>query len=132
MTLDSSALLAILQDEPEKEEFIAHIEDATRVLVSAATVLETSMVLEGRRGIGAGLDLDQFLRKASVQVEPFDEDQLEVARSAFRRYGKGHHGAALNFGDCISYALAKCSGEPLLFKGDDFAATDVVSARRTR
>lgn len=87
------------------------------------------MVLEGRRGEDAGLDLDLFLLRASVETVPFDAEQLRLARTAFRRFGKGRHAAGLNFGDCAAYALAQWSGEPLLFKGDDFAATDVDRAR---
>lgn len=87
------------------------------------------MVLEGRRGDDAGSDLDMFLQRASIETIAVDEDQLLVARHAFRRYGKGRHAAGLNFGDCASYALAQWSGEPLLFKGSDFVATDVARAR---
>ena len=88
------------------------------------------MVLEGRKGDDAGSDLDQFLRKASVETVVFDDEQLAAARTAFRRFGKGRHPAGLNFGDCAAYALSQCSGEPLLFKGSDFAATDVSAARQ--
>lgn len=129
MTLDTSAVLAILQDEPERAEFVALIEQAPRRLISAASVLEAAMVLEGRRGDDAGADLDLFLRRGGVEVVPFDEEQLSWARRAFRVYGKGRHAAGLNFGDCAAYALAQCSGEPLLFKGADFSATDVAQVR---
>jgi ribonuclease VapC len=78
----------------------------------------------------AGFDLDLFLQRASIETVPFDQEQLMVARTALRRFGKGRHAAGLNFGDCVSYALAQCSGEPLLFKGTDFAATDVARARQ--
>ncbi len=125
MTLDTSAVLAILQDEPERSQFVSSIEQASRRLMSAVSVLEAAMVLEGRRGEDAGVDLDLFLLRASVETVPFDAEQLHLARSAFRRFGKGRHTAGLNFGDCAAYALAQCSGEPLLFKGTDFAATDV-------
>jgi ribonuclease VapC len=126
VTLDTSAVLAILQNEVERKEFIALIEQAPRRLISAASVLEAAMVLEGRRGDDAGFDLDLFLRRASIETVAFDEEQLAVARMAFRRFGKRRHRAGLNFGNCASYALAQCSGEPLLFKGTDFAATDVA------
>jgi len=129
MTLDTSAVLAVLQDEPERTEFVTLIEDAPRRVISAVSVLEAAMVLEGRRGEDAGSDLDRFLLKASIQTVAFDEDQLAVARMAFRRFGKGRHRAGLNFGDCAAYALAQWSGEPLLSKGTDFAATDVARVR---
>lgn len=106
MTLDTSAVLAVLQDEPERTEFVTLIEDAPRRVISAVSVLEAAMVLEGRRGEDAGSDLDRFLLKASIQTVAFDEDQLAVARMAFRRFGKGRHRAGLNFGDCAAYALA--------------------------
>jgi ribonuclease VapC len=125
MTLDTSAVLAVLQDEPERAEFVSLIEEAPRRLISAVSVLEAAMVLEGRRGDDAGTDLDLFLHRASVEMVPFDADQLIWARTAFRRFGKGRHAAGLNFWDCASYALAQWSGEPLLFKGTDFGATDV-------
>jgi ribonuclease VapC len=129
MTLDTSAVLAILQDEPERAEFVSLIEHSSRRLISAVSVLEAAMVLEGRRGDDAGADLDLFLQKASIETVAFDQEQLELARTAFRRYGKGRHPAGLNFGDCAAYALARWSGEPLLFKGDDFSVTDVERVR---
>lgn len=129
MTLHTSALLAILQDEPERAEFVSLIEKSPRRLISAVSLLEAAMVLEGRKGDDAGSDLDLFVRRASIETVPLDEEQLLAARMAFRRLGKGRHAAGLNFGDCASYALAQWSGEPLLFKGADLAATDVASAR---
>ena len=129
MTLDTSAVLAILQDEPERAEFASLIENAADRLISAVSVLEAAMVLEGRRGLDAGADLDSFLRAASVRIVAFDEDQLSLARTAFRRFGKGRHAAALNLGDCAAYALAQGSAEPLLFKGEDFIQTDVARVR---
>ena len=129
MTLDTSAVLAVLQDEAERAEFVSLIEQAPRRLISAVSVLEAAMVLEGRKGDDAGSDLDLFLQRASVETVPFDQEQLVEARAAFRRFGKGRHKAGLNFGDCAAYALAQWSGEPLLFKGTDFAATDVPRVR---
>jgi|SRR5580704_11467053 ribonuclease VapC len=129
MTLDTSAVLAILQDEPERQEFVSLIEQASQRLISAVSVLEAAMVLEGRRGDDAGSDLDMFLQRASIETVAFDQEQLTVARTAFRRFGKGRHSAGLNFGDCAAYGLAQWSGEPLLFKGTDFSATDVARAR---
>lgn len=129
MTLDTSAVLVILQDEAERTEFVSLIEQSPRRLISTASVLEAAIVLEGRKGDDAGSDLDLFLQRASIQPVAFDHEQLMLARMAFRRFGKGRHVAGLNFGDCIAYALAQWSGEPLLFKGNGFAATDVASAR---
>lgn len=128
MTLDTSAVVAILRDEPERADFLSLIDQAARRVISAVSVLEAAMVLEGRSGSDAGSDLDLFLRRASVEIVPFDEEQLALARTAFRLFGKGRHRAGLNFGDCAAYALAEWSGEPLLFKGTDFSATDVVRA----
>jgi ribonuclease VapC len=129
MTLDTSAVLAVLQDEAERAEFVSLIEQSSRRIISAVSVLEAAMVLEGRRGDDAGADLDLFLQRASIETVAFDQEQLMVARSAFRRFGRGRHAAGLNFGDCASYALAQWSGEPLLFKGRDFTETDVARAR---
>ena len=95
-------------------------------LVSSANVLETGIVLEARRGEAAGREFDLFVVRANLEVVSVDSEQVEVARSAWRKYGKGRHPAGLNFGDCFSYALAKTTGEPLLAKGTDFASTDVV------
>lgn len=132
MTIDTSAILAILLDEVERTEFISLISAAPRRLISAVSVLEAAMILEGCRGEDAGADLDTFMQRALIETVPFDDDQLVWARRAFRRYGKGRHRAGLNFGDCVSYALAQWSGEALLFKGADFAATDIASARALR
>ncbi len=125
MVIDSSALIAIFCDEPERPDFNRQIAAASRRLISAASVLETSIVLENRFGEEAYRELDFFLLKAAIQVYPFDAEQLEIARRAYRQYGKGRHRAGLNYGDCFSYALAKHTGEPLLFKGNDFSQTDI-------
>ncbi|MBS1829618.1 MAG: type II toxin-antitoxin system VapC family toxin [Acidobacteria bacterium] len=126
MTIDTSAILAILRKEPEQATFATLIDEAARRIMSAVSVLKCAMVLVGRHGEDAGSDMDQFLRRAEVEIISFDEEQLSIARSAFLRFGKGRHRAGLNFGDCAAYALAEWSGEPLLFKGDVLAATDVV------
>ena len=126
MVLDTSALLAILLDEPERRRFNEAIEADPKRLVSAATVLETSIVLETRSDEIAGRELDLLLHRAGIQIVPVDSDHIDIARAAFRRYGKGRHPAGLNFGDCFSYALASASGEPLLFKGADFSQTDLT------
>ncbi len=128
MTLDTSAIVAVLQNEVEADEFLALIDEAPRCLISAVSVLEAAMVLDGRRG-DAGAHLDQFLLRASIETVAFDAEQLSVARRAFRRFGKGRHAAGLNFGDCAAYALAQWSGEPLLYKGQDFTKSDVARVR---
>jgi ribonuclease VapC len=131
MVLDSSAVLAVLFDEPERRSFTQAIERDPRRMMSAANVLESALLVEARRGESAGRELDLLLHRASVQIVAVDADQIEVARAAWRRFGKGRHPAALNFGDCFAYALAASSGEPLLFKGRDFARTDLVAVQLT-
>lgn len=126
MVIDTSALVAVFFGEPERQRFLDAIVADARRLVSAATILETGMVLEGRQGEAAGREFDLFAVRLSLQIVPFDGEQAEIARSAWRKYGKGRHAAGLNFGDCFSYALAKLTGEGLLAKGTDFAATDVT------
>ncbi len=128
IVVDSSALIAILRDEPERRRFIDAIVDHGGPRISAATYLETAMVLELRWGERAGRELDTLIEDIGADVVPFDRAQAAIAREAFRRYGKGIHEAALNFGDCFVYALAKTLGAPLLFKGEDFALTDVERA----
>ena len=124
MVVDTSALLAIFLAEPQRKPFLYRILESETRLISAATALETG-ILEARRGESAGREFDLFLVRAIVQIVPVDVEQVEIARSAWRKYGKGRHPAALNFGDCFAYALAKSSGEPLLAKGTDFALTDL-------
>ena len=125
MVIDSSALVAILLQEPEQLRFIDAITaDRTR-LCGVASVLETSMVILSRRGEPGLTDFRTFYSRAAIQTAAFGPEHVGTAIEAFRRFGKGRHPAGLNFGDCFSYALAKASGEPLLFKGEDFARTDV-------
>jgi ribonuclease VapC len=124
MVIDTSALAAIFFREPERDIFRAAILEANSRLISSATVLEAGMVIESRRGGGAGREFDLFAVRANFQVIAVDAEQAELARSGWRRYGKGRHPAALNFGDCFVYALAKTTGEPILAKGTDFARTD--------
>jgi ribonuclease VapC len=132
MVIDTSALVAIFLAEPERKLLLDLLLQAETRMISAATVLETGIVLEARRGESAGREFDLFLVRANLQIVPVDGEQAEIARSAWRKYGKGRHPAALNFGDCFSYALARFAGEPLLAKGTDFAATDIeVSPLRT-
>jgi len=126
MVIDTSALVAILSDEPECQGFATAIERDTTRLVSAVSVFEASLVLQSRYGEDAVDDLDLLLMKIAARVVPFSVDDVAGVRSAYHRYGKGRHAAGLNFGDCFSYALAVSSGEPLLFKGEDFSRTDVA------
>lgn len=126
MVIDTSALAAIFFGEPERQRFLAAIASAPTRMVSAATVLETGIVLESRLGDAAGREFDLFVIRANLQITPVDAEQAELARHAWRRFGKGRHPAALNYGDCFAYALAKWTGEPLLAKGTDFASTDVA------
>lgn len=125
MVLDSSALLAILQNEPERRLFNKTIEAADQVLLSVASFVEVSMVVESRLGADGVRDLDLFIAKARITLIPVDEEQAHLARQAHRNFGKGRHPAALNFGDCFSYALARAQEDSLLFKGNDFAHTDI-------
>ncbi len=125
MVIDTSALAAIFFAEPERQQFLVAIIAAESQLVSAATVLETGIVLEARQGEAAGREFDLFVVRANLQIVPVDAEQADLARSAWRKYGKGRHPAGLNFGDCFSYALAKSTGEPLLTKGTDFSLTDI-------
>ena len=126
MVIDTSAFVAIFLSEPERQSFLDNIIAAETRLVSAATVLEAGIVLEARRGESAGREFDLFVVRANLQIIPVDAEQADLARSAWRKYGKGRHPAALNFGDCFSYALAKTTGEPLLAKGTGFASTDIA------
>jgi ribonuclease VapC len=125
MVIDTSAILAILGDEPERRAFNEAIESADPRLMSTASFVEASMVIETRRGYEGLRDFDLFIAKAGIELAPVDADQAHIARQAFREYSKGHHPAGLNFGDCFSYALARAAGLPLLFKGNDFAQTDI-------
>lgn len=129
MVIDTSALVAIFLAEPERKHFLDLIVEAGTRLISAANALETGIVLEAKRGEAAGREFDLFLVRANLLVVPVDGEQVEIARSAWRKYGKGRHSAALNFGDCFAYALAKSSGEPLLAKGTDFVLTDIEVCR---
>ncbi len=125
MVIDTSALLAILQNEPERRKFNEAIEAAETRSMSTASFLETSMIVESRYGADGVRDLDLLIAKAKVSLVPVDEDQAHLARQGFQKYGKGRHPAGLNYGDCFSYALARSLELPLLFKGNDFSQTDV-------
>jgi Uncharacterized protein conserved in bacteria len=125
MVIDTSALVAILADEPEREAFVVAIERDEVRLLSAASFLEAGIVIRTRYGSSGLIDLERLLQVAAVEVLPVDAEQARIALKAFEQYGKGRHPAALNYGDCFAYALAIASSEPLLFKGDDFSRTDV-------
>jgi len=128
MIIDSSALLAIFLVEPDRERILNRIMMAETRRISAANVLEAGITLESRNGEASGRELDLFLNQAQIQIVPVDAEQVEVARKAWRRYGKGRHPAALNFGDCFAYALAATLDEPLLAIGMDFRRTDITLA----
>ncbi len=125
MIVDSSALLAILNREADADRFQDAIVTAWRCRMSVANMLEASIVVEGRGGADAGHELDVFMEHAEIEPAPVTAEHLDVARQAWRRFGKGRHPAALNLGDCFAYALAQVTGEPLLYKGDGFAHTDI-------
>lgn len=125
MVIDTSALLAILQDEPERRAFNEAIEAADTRAMSMANFVEASIVIESRYGAEGIRDLDLFIERAAIELVEVTLAQGHAARRAFARYGKGRHPAGLNFGDCFAYALATDRSEPLLFKGGDFDQTDV-------
>jgi ribonuclease VapC len=127
MVFDASALITILRNEPDGPRYLQAVIAAPRRLISAATVLEVSIVHAARTGTDEGFhDVDDSLRRAHVTIRPVSRTQAALARTAFWRFGKGRHRASLNFGDCFVYALAKTSGEALLCKGDDFRHTDLT------
>ena len=125
MVIDTSAILAILLLEPEAKDFARLMRQSRKRLVPASAILEASIVLLARHGEMGWRMLDDFRRSAEIETNSFNEIQALVAREAFRRFGKGRHPAGLNFGDCMSYALAKTEMMPLLFKGDNFRLTDI-------
>ena len=127
MILDTSALAAIFFGEPEAALYTRLIHEADRCVISAGNFLELSIVIEGQIGPDAARQCEIFFRRAGIVIEPFTVEQAYLARQAFLDFGKGRHPAGLNFGDCFSYALAKITGEPLLFKGEDFNKTDIRS-----
>ena len=129
MVIETSALVAMLTNEPEAERFEAAVEADPVRMMSTASYLEAAIVIEQRFGEPGGRELDLWLHRAGVDLVSVDAEQADVARSAYRRFGKGRNRAGLNYGDCFAYALAKVSGEPLLYKGDDFAHTDIGAAK---
>ena len=126
MVMDTSAVLAVLLGEPEAETFATAIVNDARRLLSTVSALEASIVIAARNGPDGRRELDLLLHRIGTVIVPFDQAQFEIARDAWRRFGKGNHPAGLNLGDCCSYALSKTSNEPLLFKGNDFSQTDVA------
>jgi ribonuclease VapC len=129
MVIDTSAILAILEMEPEAEKFARAIERDPVRLVSAASVLEAGIVVVARHGEAGARELDLLLLKAGVDIVPMTAGHASLGREAYVRFGKGRHKASLNLGDCFSYALARASGQPLLFKGGDFPLTDVRTVK---
>jgi ribonuclease VapC len=125
MVIDTSALVAMLGDEPDAELYEAAVEADPVRLMSTASYLETAIVIESRYGEPGGRELDLWLHRAQVELVAVSTEQAEAARIAYRRYGKDRHPAALNYGDCFAYALASISGEALLCKGADFPLTDI-------
>ena len=127
MVIDTSALTAILFGEPEASAFASVLATGSPRLVSAVSALEAAIVVEARKGPAGSRELDLLIHAAQLEVVALTPEQVDVAREAWRRFGKGRHPAGLNLGDCCAYALARTSAEPLLFKGDDFARTDVTA-----
>ena len=125
MVIDTSALVAVLLNEPNAARIAQSIERNSPRLLSAASLLETSMVIESRKSEPGGRELDLLLYRADIEIVAFDPDQAEIARAAWRRFGKGRHPAGLNYGDCFAYALAKSRRLPLLYQGSDFSQTDI-------
>jgi ribonuclease VapC len=130
MIIDTSALVAILRDEPEAKDCALAIERNPTRRVSAANFVETALVIDGSRDPIASRRFDDLVKEARIAIEPVTEAQARIAREAYRDFGKGSgHPAKLNFGDCFAYALAKVTDEPLLYKGDDFSHTDIIAVR---
>ena len=125
MVIDTSALIAVLMGEPDAARLANAISVGSTRLISAASLVETSIVIESRKGDAGGRELDLLLYRTDVEIIAVDQGQAELARLAWRRYGRGRHPASLNYGDCFSYALAKSRRLPLLFIGNDFAQTDI-------
>lgn len=125
MVIDTSALFAMLTDEPDAEAYEAAVEVDPVRLMSTATFVEAAIVIESRYGESGGRELDLWIHRAGLDLAAVSREQAELARDAYRRYGRGQHPAGLNYGDCFSYALAATTGEPLLCKGDDFTRTDI-------
>jgi ribonuclease VapC len=128
MIVDTSAVLAILFGESDAEVYARALSEADECRISAANFVEAAIVVESQTGDSGSRQFDAFMRRAGIVIEPVNEEQAHLARQAWSDFGKGRHAAGLNFGDCFAYALAKVSGEPLLFKDEDFKRTDVGTA----
>ncbi len=128
IVVDTSAVIAILDKEPDAALYAEAVAEADPPLMSAATLLELNIVMLNRRGVRAARIVDRFLQEAGFQIESFTAQHAELAREAYVRFGKGRHAAGLNYGDCFSYALAKATALPLLYKGQDFSKTDIIPA----
>jgi ribonuclease VapC len=128
MIVDTSAVLAVVLGEPGFEVFASAIAASEERRISAASFLEASIIAESRAGDRGLRQFDSFIRESELAVEPVTLEHALIAREGFSNYGKGRHPAGLNFGDCFAYALAKSTGEPLLFKGEDFRQTDILPA----
>ena len=128
LVVDTSAVVAVLLEEPGAERLVGAIEEASALIMAAPTLVELGMVMEAKKGAAVGLVVEQFLRDLGVEVVPFDASLAHRALEGWRRFGKGRHPASLNLGDCYAYALAVDRGLPVLCVGDDFAATDVAVA----
>jgi ribonuclease VapC len=126
MVIETSAIIAVLLNEANAVGIARAIESCSPRLLSAANFLEASIVIESRKGEAGGRELDLLIYRAAIEIVAVDQDQAEIARLAWRRFGKGRHPAGLNYGDCFAYALAKSRRLPLLFQGDDFPQTDIT------
>jgi ribonuclease VapC len=129
MVIDTSAIIAVLLNESTAMRIAQAIEAGSPRLLSVANLLETSIAIESRKGEAGSRELDLFVYRAAIEPIVVDPDQMEIARLAWRRFGKGRHPAGLNYGDCFAYALAKSRDLPLLFQGDDFSQTDIAAVR---
>jgi ribonuclease VapC len=130
IAIDTSAMVAVLKGEAEAEAFVEIMVEAERCFLSAVGLFETSMLIIGRGRPELADGLDAFVEQRAIEIVSYDRELAHESRAAFIRFGKGRHPARLNFGDCVSYALAQVRGLPLLYKGENFAKTDVVSAAR--
>jgi ribonuclease VapC len=125
MVIDTSALIAILLGEPETAAFVQSLADAPKRMISALNALEAAVVIEAKKGEAGGREFDLLIHRARIEIIPLNSDHMALALRAWRKFGKGNHPAGLNIGDCCAYALARYSGEPLLFKDGDFSKTDI-------
>lgn len=126
MVIETSAIIAVLLNEANAVDIARAIESCSPRLLSAANFLEASIVIESRKGEAGGRELDLLIYRAAIEIVAVDQDQAEIARLAWRRFGKGRHPAGLNYGGCFAYALAKSRRLPLLFQGEDFSQTDIT------